>query len=100
MYSIEILNELAYAYQYEKYETNYDFWYIIDHMNVKDIVLWCTRLTKTKLLSNCNPETWLHVIDIIQIANNQEFILTSKQKRYCVLQLLPFWTELSSYYVI
>jgi hypothetical protein len=100
MYSIEILNELAYAYEFEKYETNYDFWYIIDHMDVKDIVLWCNRLTQTKLLSNRNPENWLHVIDIIKITQNAQCELTTKQKRFCILQLLPFWTQLSSYYVI
>lgn len=100
MQSSDILDTLAYTYMYEEYQNNNDFWYIIDHMNLQHISAWCTRLSKTRLLSNQSPKDWLTLLDLINLANNNSIELTIKQKRFMVMCLLPYYTELSQYYVL
>lgn len=101
MYSIEELNALSNAFDNDKYEKNYDFWFVVDRLPVKDIILWSERLTKTKYLSNVAPKNWLELIDMIRIAKDpMNFELSIKQKRFMVLSVLTFWNELSCMYVL
>ena len=100
MQSSDILDTLSYTYTYEQYQNNNDFWYIIDHMNLEHITVWCTRLSKTTLLSDSSSKDWLTLLDLIKLAKNDSIELTSKQKRYMVMSLLPYYSQLSQYYVI
>lgn len=101
MYSIEEFNSLSEAFDTNNYEKNYDFWYVIDRLPISDVILWSERLTKTKYLSNVNPEAWLELIDITRIAKDpMTFELSPKQKRYMCLCILNFWNDLSCDYVL
>ena len=101
MYSIEEFTALSVATESDNYEKNYDFWYVIDHLPITDVILWSERLTKTKYLSNHNGEYWLDLIDLIRIAKQpMTMILTTKQKRYMCMLVISFWNELECDYVI
>lgn len=101
MYSIEELNALSIAFDNANYEKNYDFWFVVDRLPIKDVILWSERLTKTKYLSDVAPKNWLELIDITRIAKDpMNFELSTKQKRFMVLSVLSFWNELSCYYVL
>lgn len=100
MQSSDILDTLAYTYNYEEYQNNNDFWYIIDHMNLQHITIWCTRLSKTTLLSDHSSKDWLTLLDLINLSKNNSIELTPKQKRFMVMCLLPYYNELSQYYVL
>jgi len=101
MYSIEELTALSVATETEHYEKNYDFWYVIDHIPIEDLILWAERLTKTKYLSNHNGEYWLDLIDLISVAKQpMTMILTKKQKRYMCMLIISCWTDLECDYVI
>ena len=100
MQSSDILDTLAYTYNYEDYHNNRDFWFIIDHMNLEHIIVWCTRLSKTRLLSNQSHKDWLTLLDLINLAKNNSIELTPTQKRFMVMSLLPYYNEMSQYYVV
>lgn len=99
MYSIEEFSALSVAN--EKNEHTPDFWYVVDRLPIKDLILWSERLTKTKYLSNINPEYWLDLIDLIRIAKQPMTMeLTQKQKRYMTMLVLGCWNDLECDYVI
>jgi len=101
MNSIEEFTQLSIATEFENYEKNYDFWYVIDHLPIGDVILWAERLTKTKYLSNHNGEYWLDLIDLITIAKDpMNQILTTKQKRYMCMLIISCWNDLECDYVI
>lgn len=101
MYSIEEINALSDAFETNNYEKSRDFWYVLDRLPIEHVILWSERLTKTKYLSNVNPNAWLDLIDMIRIAKDpKNFILSDKQKRFMVLEILTFWNDLSCDYVL
>lgn len=101
MYSIEELNALSLAFETDTYEKNKDFWYVMDHLPISDVILWSERLTKTRYLSNKSGEHWLGLIDMIRVAKDpMNNILSKKQKRYMVLLILECWNDLSCDYVL
>lgn len=101
MYSIEEFTALSVATESENYEKNYDFWYVIDHLPIGDVILWSERLTKTKYLSNHSGEYWLDLIDLIRIAKQPMTMeLTKKQKRYMCMLVISCWNQLECDYVI
>jgi len=101
MYSIEEFTALSVATESENYEKNSDFWYVIDHLPIEDVILWAERLTKTKYLSNHSGDYWLDLIDLIRIAKQpMTMILTTKQKRYMCMLVISCWNDLECDYVI
>jgi hypothetical protein len=101
MYSIEEFTQLSVATETKDYEKNYNFWYVIDHLPISDVILWAERLTKTKYLSNHSGDYWLDLIDLIRIAKQPMTMeLTKKQKRYMCMLVISFWNELECDYVI
>ena len=98
---IEELTALSVATKTESYEHNRDFWYIIDHLPIQEIILWAERLTQTKYLSNHSSDYWLDLIDLIRIAKQpMTMILTKKQKRYMIMLVISCWNDLEYDYVI
>jgi hypothetical protein len=101
MYSIEEFTQLSVATESENYEKNSDFWYVIDHLPISDVILWAERLTKTKYLSNHSGDYWLDLIDLIRISKQPMTMeLTSKQKRYMCMLVISCWNQLECDYVI
>lgn len=99
MYSTEEFTALSIAV--DNNELTSDFWYVIDHLPIEHLILWSERLTKTKYLSNKNPEYWLDLIDLIRIAKQPMTMeLTKKQKRYMTMLVLECWYDLECDYVI
>jgi len=99
MHSIEEFTALSIAV--EKEEFGPDFWYVVNRLPNEHLILWAERLSKTKYLSNKNPEYWLDLLDLIRIAKDpMNQILTSKQKRYLAMLILECWNELECDYVL
>lgn len=99
MYSTEEFSALSTAV--DKNQINYDFWYVIDRLPIEHVILWSERLTKSKYLSNKNPEYWLDLIDLIRIAKQpMTMILTQKQKRYMCMLVIECWNDLECDYVL
>ena len=101
MYSIEEFEALFVATKTEGYELNHDFWYIIDRLPIKHIILWAERLTNTKYLSNKSGEYWLDLINLIALAKQpMTIILTKRQKRYMCMLVISCWDDLECDYVL
>ena len=101
MYSIEELTALSVATESDNYEKNYDFWYVIDHIPIEDLILWAERLTKAKYLSNHSGQYLLDLIDLISVAKQpMTMILTTKQKRYMCMLVISCWNNLECDYVL
>jgi hypothetical protein len=99
MYSIEEFSALSVAI--DDNEMTPTFWYVLDRLPREHVILWSERLTKTKYLSNKNPEYWLDLIDLIRIAKQPMTMeLTKKQKRYMCMLVLECWNDLECDYVL
>lgn len=79
----------------KSFEYGDDFWFIINHLDNKDLIKWTNRLWQIKGL--VVGKSFTKLTDILHNYNVHKN-LYPKQKRWLAMTLLTYWDNISLFY--